>query len=71
MATISNQQILDAARSAMLKRLNGDAYESYSDAETEFRGMKLKDLEELIARYESRVASDNGTSFHLAEPFDE
>lgn len=57
-----DQDILDAARAALLKRLRGDAYESYSTSQMRFVGMPLGELEALIGRYEARIgqASSGG-----------
>lgn len=61
-AMATDQEILDAARSALLKRMRGDAYEEYNSAEVRFRGTPLRDLEAIIRNYEARVAAANGGS---------
>lgn len=57
------------------KRLRGDAYESYTEAQAQFRGTPLEKLYEiradLLAEQQAEAAGATyGPSFFLAEPFD-
>ena len=71
MATVTDSQLLNAARSALLKRLNGDAYESYTTAEQQFQGMPVEKLQLLVERLERKLAaaSSAGGAFRLIEGF--
>lgn len=55
----TDQELLDAARTALLKRLRGDAYESYTTSQMRFIGTPLGELEAIIRSYEARVAMAN------------
>lgn len=65
--SVSNQQLLDAARSALQKRLNGDAYNAYKTEEMEFVGMPIDKLLDTIDRLEVKVA-DGGNMFIEGAP---
>jgi hypothetical protein len=56
----TDSQILAAAESALLKRLNGDAYEAYKTEEQEFIGMKITELRALIKDLRSDIADASG-----------
>lgn len=66
--SVSNEQLLAAAESALLKRLNGDAYESYKTEEQEFVGMKISELRDLIKDIKADIANDGGNTFIEAVP---
>ena len=51
------------------KRLAGDAYESYTEAQAAFRGTSLKDLYDIRDRLNAEIGADS-SNFLLAEPFD-
>lgn len=57
---VTNQQLLEAARSALHKRLNGDAYESYRSPEMQFIGTPLIELQQVIQNLEQSVAAESG-----------
>lgn len=61
--SVSNEQLLAAAESALLKRLNGDAYESYKTEEKEFVGMPIEKLMNLIDNLKGKIAHDGGNTF--------
>lgn len=67
MADVTDAQLLTAARSCLLKRLNGDAYEAYSTSEMEFKGMPIDKLRGLIRDLEQSIATDDGGTFRLVE----
>lgn len=58
MAT-TNQQILDAARSSLLRILQTDT-SSWSEGERQKQSLEIRDLEAIIARYEPKVAAESG-----------
>lgn len=66
--SVSNAQLLAAAESALLKRLNGDAYESYKTEEQEFVGMPIEKLMNLVDNLRAKVAHDGGNTFIEAVP---
>ena len=61
--SVSNAQLLAAAESALLKRLNGDAYESYKTEEQEFVGMPIEKLMNVVDNLRAKVAHDGGNTF--------
>ena len=66
MTAAEHLALIDAV---IAKRLAGDAYESYTEAQAAFRGTSLVDLYDIRDRLisENAAASSN---FLLAEPFD-
>lgn len=67
--SISTQQLLDACEAAILKRLNGDAYEAYREGDESFTGASIESLMESRRTLQEQLAAENGSSFTLAEPF--
>ena len=65
----TTQEFLDLVNAALTKRLNGDAYEEYTEAEVRFRGMPVSELFALRDRLTRQLAAENGNNFRLAEPF--
>lgn len=61
--SVSNEQLLAAAESALLKRLRGDAYESYKTEEQEFQGMPIRELRNLIKDIKADIAAEGGNTF--------
>jgi hypothetical protein len=69
MATAAS--LLELIEAVIEKRLNGDAYESWSDAELEFRGTKLDDLFERRTRLQNEARAESGSGiFRQAERID-
>ena len=66
----SSQDLLNAVNDAILKRLNGDAYEGYSALGKQFTGTPLSELYELRVHLQNEVNAQSGLSFGLAESFD-
>lgn len=64
------QDMLTACEAAILKRLNGDSYESYEALGKMFKGTSLKDLYELRTKLQREINAAAGLSFGLAETFD-
>lgn len=69
MAT-SAQEHLALINAVITKRLNGDAYQAYSEAEQRFEGTSLRDLYDLRDRLQQEANAAGGGSFGLLEPFD-
>ena len=59
--SVTNEQLLTAARAALYKRLNGDAYNEYETEDQRFKGMDVGDLMALVERLESKVGGDGNT----------
>lgn len=68
--SVTTQQLLDACEAALLKRLNGDAYEAYREGEDSFTGASIEELMATRQRLQDQLAAESGTMFSLAEPFD-
>jgi hypothetical protein len=62
--------LLTAVNEAILKRISGDAYESYSAHGKQFAGTPLSELYELRVHLQNEVNAQNGLSFGLAESFE-
>lgn len=59
---VTNEQLLEYAREALSRRLQGDAYISYSKADRRFEGCTLKELRDTINELERKVAAGSSTS---------
>jgi hypothetical protein len=66
---LSTQAHLDALDAAINQRLNGGAYNGYSDNGQEFAGESLSGLYKIRENLMQRLAAENGGNFSLAEPF--
>lgn len=55
----SDSELLDLAREALKIRLQGDAWEGYSEGTFQFRGASIKDLHTIIKDLE-RAANSGG-----------
>lgn len=66
---LTTQQHIDALDAAINQRLNGGAYDGYSDLGEEFRGAPLDKLYAIREGLLQRLAAENGGNFGLAEPF--
>jgi hypothetical protein len=62
----TSAELLSAVEAAIQARLNGDAYEEYSEAGQRFRGASLDEL----FRIRARLLGEMGASFQLVELFD-
>lgn len=58
----SDQQILDAARDQLLRILSAGV-EEFGEGGESARMLRIQELEQLIARYEARLASQAGPVF--------
>jgi hypothetical protein len=67
----TTQQHIDALDAAIYQRLNGGAYDGYGELGQEFRGAPLDKLYQIREGLLQRLAAESGTSFGLAEPFDD
>lgn len=65
------QEHLDLIDAVIEKRLRGDAYESYSEAEARFGGTPLEKLYSLRTDLQQEIAASAGGNFRLAAPFSE
>lgn len=65
---LTTQQHLDLVDAAIQQRLNGDAYEEYSEGGERFRGASLAQLYEIRTELRSQLASEGGI-FSQLEPF--
>src|ERR1041385_7576153 len=53
--SVSAQQLLDTVNDVLVKRLNGDAYESYSAHGKQFVGMSLAELYDLRTKLQNEI----------------
>lgn len=67
----TNAELLALVESAIEKRLNGDAYEAYTEAGNRFQGASLEELFAIRDDLQAKVASDSAGIHQLAEPFPE
>ena len=71
----TNAELLALVETAIEKRLNGDAYEAYSEAGNRFQGASLEELFAIRDNLKAKVEADgdgSGVGIHqLAEPFPE
>lgn len=65
--SLTDQQLLDLARSALEKRLRGGAVEEYGTGEMRFRGTPLKELRALIKDLELSIHNASGGGFAFVE----
>lgn len=65
----TSQEHLDLINAVITARLNGDAYESYTEQMRRFSGTKLAELYEIRRNLQQQVNAENGGSFGLVEPF--
>ncbi|NDF12861.1 MAG: hypothetical protein EB060_08650 [Proteobacteria bacterium] len=69
MANESDAELLALARTALARRLSGDAYEEYSEADRRFKGASIRDLNEVIRALENRIATaSSGNRYQLVRP---
>lgn len=65
----STQEHLDLINAVITKRLNGDAYESYTEQQQQFRGASLTQLYQIRSDLRQELNAENGGAFGLVEPF--
>lgn len=71
MANETDAELLELARTALARRLRGDAYEEYTEGERRFAGAPIRDLNEIIRALESRIATtSSGNRYQLVRPCD-
>lgn len=66
----SSQELLDLVEGVLVKRLNGDAYESYTTSQRRFDGMSVKELKDWRTELREEVNAGNGGSFGLGAQFE-
>jgi len=66
---VTAQEHLDLIDAVIAKRLRGDSYESYSEAEESFSGTPLLDLYTIRDKLRAEVTAGSGGNFSLLEPF--
>ncbi len=68
---MATADMLALVEAVITKRLAGDAYESYTRAQLEFRGTPMDKLFEIRAQLRQESTAEAGGCFRLAEPFAE
>lgn len=72
---MTNAEMLALVETAIEKRLNGDAYEEYTEAGNRFKGATLKQLMDIRDDLKAKVEAEGGGTgvgiHQLAEPFPE
>jgi len=67
---MTDSEELALVEAAYARRLAGDAYESYTEAEKRFAGASLEWFARRIDQLRERVSLASAGCFRLAEPFD-
>jgi hypothetical protein len=65
---LSDAEILDRLETVIARRLDGDAYTSYSEGEQSFSGTPLDQLLKMRDDLRQRIAAQAGAQFRLARP---
>lgn len=65
--SVTDQQLLDLARSALEKRLRAGAVEEYGTGELRFRGMPLEKHLKMIRDLELAISQANGGGYAFVE----
>lgn len=64
---MSASSLLTLVETVIERRLNGDAYESYTEAEKKFQGTSLKSLMDTRDRLSDEVANDASDGTYVYE----
>ena len=69
MANETDSELLALARTALARRLAGDAYDEYSEADRRFRGLDTDKLYDLVIKMEIRIAASSAANrYQLVRP---
>ncbi len=69
MTELTDEQLLDLINSVLKKRMQGDAYSSYTVQQRQFAGDSNEKLMQMRRELKRDIATNNGGGFSLMEPF--